>query len=147
MKKIYQGFSLLELMIVVAIMSVLATISVPLYRDHLSRSKIQELLLVAESVKLNVAETMMLGDQLETEVLDSVSKYVSSVKVTGTTIDDATIEVLGNLKALGIPKKDGHDLVLKFIASLNSSLGIITWKCVAPAVYSNFIPKTCEKDS
>ena len=56
MKKVQQGFTLIELMIVVAIIGILAAIAIPAYQDYTVRSKVTELLNAAGVCKTSVAE-------------------------------------------------------------------------------------------
>src|SRR5690606_41856333 len=57
MKKIQQGFTLIELMIVIAILGILMAIAIPAYQDYTVRAKVSEGLNVAGAAKLAVAET------------------------------------------------------------------------------------------
>lgn len=56
MKKNMQGFTLIELMIVVAIVAILAAIALPAYQDYLKRSKVSEIVAAAGACKTSVAE-------------------------------------------------------------------------------------------
>ena len=98
MNKAQKGFTLIELMIVIAIIGILAAIAIPQYQDYVTRSKITEGLNLAESAKTAVAETVQsdghwgatgnaggVSDNsygLPSDVSIS-GKYVTSVGVTG----------------------------------------------------------------
>ncbi|MEM6817323.1 MAG: pilin [Pseudomonadota bacterium] len=95
MKKVQQGFTLIELMIVVAIIGILAAIAIPAYQDYTIRSQVSEGLNLAAAAKTAIAETVLVTgagpvtrDEAGMSALatDTSGKYVTQVEVTNGTI-------------------------------------------------------------
>ena len=96
MKKLQQGFTLIELMIVVAIIGILAAIAIPAYQDYTIRAQVSEGLNLAAAAKAAVAESFLNNGEapatriiagMSTTATDTQGKYVASVQVTNGRID------------------------------------------------------------
>jgi len=141
MKTIQKGFTLIELMIVVAIIGILAAIAIPAYQDYTIRSQVTEGLNLAGAIKAAVAEDFANEGFWPTDLVDAgvvdaagaatppTGKYVSSVTVGNGTIT-ITYAATGGYQAN--QAIDGATLTLKPMVSANND---VVWVCgnnVAP---------------
>jgi len=89
MKRVQQGFTLIELMIVVAIIGILAAVALPAYQDYTKRAKMSELILAASACRTTVSEVYQAASSLPVanawgcESASAVSKYVSKIATDG----------------------------------------------------------------
>jgi type IV pilus assembly protein PilA len=93
MKRVQQGFTLIELMIVVAIIGILAAVALPAYQDYTKKAKMSEVVLAASSCRTTITEiiqtttmsTLPAQDGWGCEATSPPSKYVRSISTAATT--------------------------------------------------------------
>jgi type IV pilus assembly protein PilA len=136
MKRVQHGFTLIELMIVVAIVGILAAIAIPAYQDYTVRAKVTELLLAASNAKVAVAEFAQTQGTLTssgTGLTINTSTYVTS----GTVSAAGVITVTGTAAALG---SDADVSIV--LTPTRLATGVVTWACSSPSAVK-YLPANC----
>ena len=140
MTKLQKGFTLIELMIVVAIIGILAAIAIPAYQDYTVRAQVSEGMNLAAAAKAAVAETFLNRGKapatrtaagMSQNAIDTVGKYVQSVEVA-----NGTITITYGKEANQAINNATLDLV-PYVSVDNS----VSWKCGgAPAPTTKVMP-------
>lgn len=142
MKKVQQGFTLIELMIVVAIIGILAAVAIPAYQDYTIRAQVSEGLSLASGAKTALAEyynqrgtfpgdNASLGLQAEDQITGS---YVEGLDA-GATPGVIAVE-------FGVDVNDQIDGSVLNISAVTSA-GSITWVCKSTSLDAKYLPTNC----
>jgi type IV pilus assembly protein PilA len=141
--KLQKGFTLIELMIVIAIIGILAAIAIPAYQDYTVRAKVSEGLNLAGAAKLAVSETF-----------DSVGSFkganqsyglpaaasISSTYVSQISAANNTITITYKATAGGNPSVGGQDIILTASTLVP---GAVSWNCTGGNVAGKYRPANC----
>ncbi|MDO8268335.1 MAG: pilin [Moraxellaceae bacterium] len=139
MKTMQKGFTLIELMIVVAIIGILAAVAIPAYQDYTVRSKVTEGLVLASSAKTSVSEAYFSGDitGLGAAATDWNANFVPTKYISGMLIDGTNGQIQITFDGVNLPQAAGQTIVLTPSiggAALVSGLtGNIDWACASAA--------------
>ena len=145
-KSLQKGFTLIELMIVVAIIGILAAIAIPAYINYTIRIKVLEGLNVAAQARLSLWEIGLSTGVYPTS--NATANLAVPTDIKGNSVESVTINadnsitILFNSTLGGSPTANGQTII--FVpSSLSTSTGSIRWTCTGGTLNSRYRPGNC----
>jgi type IV pilus assembly protein PilA len=144
MKNVQKGFTLIELMIVVAIIGILAAIAIPAYQDYLNRSKMSEVLAAISACKTSVSEYAAAKNKMPANIAQSgcsntATMYMSALDVSGAGLIKATVGAIADQAGKIVTMTPNKDLAG---TAAGDGDAIVAWKCTYDG-NAKFVPATC----
>jgi len=141
MSNIQKGFTLIELMIVVAIIGILAAVAIPAYQDYIARSQVSEAVSLTAGGKTPLAEYFNDKGSWPTAASDVIGnrsgKYVSIITLAGATGTTGTISVEARMKDTQV-----NSAITQGTLVLTSSDGK-QWSCTSGNLGVKYRPASC----
>lgn len=143
MKKVQQGFTLIELMIVVAIIGILAAVALPAYQDYTKRAKVSEIMVLASKDKLTVSEYYLsqgvypTKDQSGINLSKAQSKYLAAD--TGYSTAGSVATITYTLTSEIADDTTNNTIVFQGTGSTNG----VQWDCSKGKLPVKYLPANC----
>jgi len=141
MKKVQQGFTLIELMIVVAIIGILAAIAIPAYQDYTIRAQVSEGINLASGAKAAIAEYFM--DTGAWPTGNASAGLEASGNIVGNYVTDVAVGAAGRVTVTYGNTANAQITGDTLFLTPASNAGSVQWACSAGGLLPKHVPSAC----
>ena len=146
MKKVQQGFTLIELMIVVAIIGILAAIAIPAYQDYTIRAQVSEGLNLAAGAKAAVTEYYQ--DRGVMPTTNTIAGLSLNTAIAGNYVDQVTVGAAGVIlvRYSNTAPQRANAILNGAILTMTPSTaqaGAVDWNCTNGLIAAKHVPSAC----
>jgi type IV pilus assembly protein PilA len=134
-----KGFTLIELMIVVAIIGILAAVALPAYQDYTVRAKMSEVILAASGMKTSVAEAFQTYGHMPKST--SIPALTQNSKAVSTVTYAYGTDTSGTITAVSLVTNATGNVVLTGTGVV--ATGIVDWVCTG-TMSAKYLPASCK---
>lgn len=138
MNKIQQGFTLIELMIVVAIIGILAAVAIPAYQDYTIRAKVTEGLSLASAAKTAISEFFATNSRLPASNISA--GIAASESISGNHVDNVSIGADG---VITVSFSAGTITNQEIKLTPDTTAGRVNWSCTGGSLEPRYRPSSC----
>jgi type IV pilus assembly protein PilA len=150
MKNVQKGFTLIELMIVVAIIAILAAIAIPQYQNYITKSQFSESQTIADGLKTPIVEYYnQTGSCPTVTTASATTGFLPGVSYSGKYVQSATIAPSGTTCAVTLTFKGTGSVSAPLathtvaVAGDISSGGAVAWTCTTGTIKGRYLPQVC----
>jgi len=159
MKAVQQGFTLIELMIVVAIIGILAAVALPAYQDYTARARMSEVILAASACRTSITESVQSalvlpgagawGCETSTQDTNASSQYVTTIMTSSSGEVHVVIQNINNVaNTEAIILQPSSTAAVGTAPTAGSA--VASWACgpdpANTSDISNFLPGSCRQN-
>ena len=141
MSHLQKGFTLIELMIVVAIIGILAAVAIPAYQDYIARSQVSEAVSLTAGGKTPMAEFFadkgVWPSTADTVMGNLSGKYVSNITISAGGNSNGPLDLTATMKSTGV-----NSAITNATLVLNTTDGKV-WNCSGGTISSKYRPAAC----